>query len=185
MRLVVVGYNVKAAKGDDSMFFEAPRTDGLLRGPRTDRTKLMRALGNAPWDLETLLGLHLGLLDHAEDVRIAAMKALQHIAQRKPDPIAISPVALLAYFMHSFTAASGMSLTAFQSFVELNTAESSKVMQAVLEPGQGSNIQFEQWVTILRDANRIELLRNVELAKFSKARRKVIERALAREGNSR
>lgn len=163
------------------MFFEEPRTDGLLRGPRNERSKPMRALGKAPWDLETLLGLHLGLLDHAEDVRIAAMKALQHIAQRKPDSIGISPVALLAYFMHSFTAASGMSLATFQCFVELNTAESIKIVEAVLESGQGSNIQFEGWVTILRDANRLEILRNVDLARLSKARRKVIERALAEE----
>lgn len=67
------------------MFFEEPRTDGLLRGPRHERSKLMTALGKEAWGLETLLGLHLGLLDHAEDVRIAAMEALQHIAQKKAD----------------------------------------------------------------------------------------------------
>ena len=88
----------------------------------------MTALGNEAWDLETLLGLHLGLLDHAEDVRIAAMKSLQHIAKKRPTPIAISPIALLAYFMHSFTVASGMSLVTFQCLVELNTAESGEIV---------------------------------------------------------
>jgi hypothetical protein len=46
------------------MFFEEPRTDGLLRGPRNERKELMTALGDAPWNLETFLAFHLGLLDH-------------------------------------------------------------------------------------------------------------------------
>lgn len=163
------------------MFFEEPRTDGLLRGPRHERSKLMTALGKEAWGLETLLGLHLGLLDHAEDVRIAAMEALQHIAQKKPTPIAISPVALLAYFIHSFTVASGMSLVTFKCLVELNTAESIEIVEAVLESGQGNNIQFEGWVRILQDANRSDILRKVDLTRLSKGRRKMIERALAEE----
>ena len=44
------------------MFFEEPRTDGLLRGSRSERKKLMLGLANEQWDLETVLGLHLGLL---------------------------------------------------------------------------------------------------------------------------
>lgn len=166
------------------MFFEEPRTDGLLRGPRRDRSKQMSALGREAWDLETLLGLHLGLLDHAEDVRIAAMEALQHIAQRKPAPIAVSPVALLAYFMHSFTVASGMSLRTFECLVELNTAESIEIVEAVLESGRGNNIQFEGWVRILQDASRSDILRKIDLTRLSKGRRKVIEHVLAEEPSS-
>lgn len=166
------------------MFFEKPRTDGLLRGPRRERSKQMTALGKEAWDLETLLELHLGLLDHAEDVRIAAMEALQHIAQRKPAPIAVSPVALLAYFMHSFTVASGMSLRTFECLVELNTAESIEIVEAVLESGHGNNIQFEEWVRILEDANRSDILRKIDLTRLSKGRRKVIERVLAKEASS-
>ena len=83
------------------MFFEEPRTDGLLRGPRNERKELMSALGDAPWDMETFLGFHLGLLDHSEDVRVAAMEALQCIAQRKPAPLALTPVALWAHFTHA------------------------------------------------------------------------------------
>ena len=166
------------------MFFEEPRTDGLLRGPRRERSKQMTVLGREAWDLETLLGLHLGLLDHAEDVRIAAMKALQRLAQKKPTPISVSPVALLGYFMHSFTVASGMSLLTFECLVELNTAESIEIVEAVLESGRGNNIQFEGWVRILQDANRWDILRKIDLTKLSKGRRKVIERVLAGEPSS-
>ena len=77
------------------MFFEEPRTDGLLRGPRAERTEWITALADAPWDLETLLELHLGLLDHAQDVRVAAMEALRSIARRKPHAIAVTAVELL------------------------------------------------------------------------------------------
>ena len=43
------------------MSFNEPRTDGLLRGPRSERKELLVGLADAPWDLETLLGLHLYL----------------------------------------------------------------------------------------------------------------------------
>jgi hypothetical protein len=112
------------------------------------------------------------------------MEALQHIAQRKPTPLAVSPVALLAYFMHSFTVASGMSLLTFECLVELNTAESIEIVEAVLESGCGNNIQFEGWVRILRDANRSDIFRKIDLTRLSKGRRKVIERVLAEEPNS-
>ena len=125
------------------MFFEEPRTDGLLRGPRNERKELMSALGDAPWDMETFLAFHLGLLDHSEDVRVAAMEALQCTAQRKPGPLALTPVALLAHFMHAFTVASGIGLATFRCLVELDTAESLEVVKAVLESARGNNNQFE------------------------------------------
>ena len=163
------------------MFLEEPRTDGLLRGPRNERKELMTALGDAPWNLETVLAFHLGLLDHSEEVRLAAMEALQCMAQRKPEPLALTPVALLADFMHGFTAASGIGLATFRCLVELDTAESRKVVKAVLESGQGSNNQFEEWVKILRDANELDILRNVEFTRLSKVRRNIINRVLAAE----
>ena len=161
------------------MLFEEPRTDGLLRGPRKERSESMTALGDASWDLETLLGLHLGLLDHAEDVRVAAMEALGSIARKKPDAIAVTPVALLAYFMHTFTRASRVDLTSFRCLVELDTHESLEVIKGILESGHGSNDQFDAWVDILRDAKKLEILRSVDLARLSKARRNIVKRVLA------
>jgi hypothetical protein len=172
---------MKTPEGDRVMFFEEPRTDGLLRGPRNERKELMTALGDAPWNLETFLAFHLGLLDHSEEVRLAAMEALQCMAQRKPEPLALTPVALLADFMHAFTVASGIGLATFRCLVKLDTAESLEVVKAVLESGQGSNNQFEEWVKILRDANKLDILRNVEFTRLSKVRRNIINRVLAAE----
>ena len=166
------------------MFFEEPRTDGLLRGPRAERTEWITALADAPWDLERLLELNLGLLDHAQDVRVAAMEALRSIARKKPDAIAVTAVELLAYFMHSFTVASGVNLATFQCLVELNTAESLEVVKATIESGRGSNDQFARWVNILQDANGLEILRTVDLAKLSRTRRSMISRVLARESGT-
>ncbi len=74
------------------------RSDGLLRGSREERCKAMLALGKTKWDLYTFLDLHCGLLDHAEDVRAAAMEALEKIAKRRPKPIALTPLDLLVDF---------------------------------------------------------------------------------------
>jgi len=45
------------------------RSDGLLRGSREERSRAVLSLRDAEWNLATLLDLHCGLLDHAEDVR--------------------------------------------------------------------------------------------------------------------
>lgn len=163
------------------MFFEGPRTDGLLRGPRRERKELILGCADAPWDLETLLGLHLGLLDHSDEVRASAMEALQSIAKRKPTPLTLTPAALLAHFMHTFTVASGVGLAAFCCLAELDTTESLDIVKAVLESGRGSNEEFEAWIKILRDANKLSILRKVKLETLSKARRKVADRVLAAE----
>jgi hypothetical protein len=64
---------------------------------------------------------------------------------------------------------------------ELDTAESLGIVKAVLESGQGSNDQFEAWVGILRDADQLEILRQVKLETLSKTRRKIVDRVLAAE----
>ena len=67
------------------------RSDQLLRGSRKERVETMLSLSEDEWDLNTLLNLFLGILDHAEDVRIAAMDALMEIAARSPEPFTVSP----------------------------------------------------------------------------------------------
>ena len=71
------------------------RTDGLLRGSRDERIQQMLALKNKSWKLDALLEIHCGLLDHAHDVREAAMETLLGLAARKTVAISISPEMLL------------------------------------------------------------------------------------------
>ncbi|PYU18122.1 MAG: hypothetical protein DMG30_29025 [Acidobacteria bacterium] len=63
-------------------------------------------------------------------------------------------------------------------------AESLEVVKAVLESGRGSNNQFEAWLKILRDVNKLDILRKVKFARLSKARRNMIDRVLAAESGT-
>ena len=106
-----------------------PRTDGLLRGARTDRVRQILALKNGGWSLETALELHCGLLDHAHEVREAAMEALFELAAQRPAPVLVTPARLLAYYMTTFTVASGIDLAAVRCLVDLRTAEADEIAQ--------------------------------------------------------
>jgi hypothetical protein len=68
------------------MFFEEPRTDGLLRGPRNERKELMTALGDAPWNLETFLAFHLGLVEFTRLSKGRAKLGIK-VARDGPDVI--------------------------------------------------------------------------------------------------
>jgi len=103
------------------MFYADERTDGLLRGARADRIRQIRVTEDAPWTLGTILELHCGLLDHAHDVREAAMGTLIGIALKRPAAVPVTPVALLAYFMNAFTVASGVDAEVVKCFAELRT----------------------------------------------------------------
>ena len=95
------------------------RTDGLLRGSRDERIQQMLVLKNKSWKLDALLEIHCGLLDHAHDVREAAMETLLGLAARKTVAIPISPEMLLAYYMGTFTVASGIDLAVVRCLAAL------------------------------------------------------------------
>src|SRR5512144_823138 len=95
-----------------------PRTDGLLRGARTERVRQVLALQSAGWSLATALDLHCGLLDHAHDVREAAMEALMELAAQRPAAVPLTPARLLAFYMMTFTVASGTDVAAVRCLVD-------------------------------------------------------------------
>lgn len=160
------------------MLYASERTDGLLRGARADRIRQIRAIEDAPWTLVTILDLHCGLLDHAYDVRQAAMETLMGIALKRPTSLAVTPVALLAYFVSAFTVASGIDAGVVRCFAELHTAEADTALSDLQESGTGSNQQFEHWTTILKAANREEILRRVCPERLSTTLRKMLRNAL-------
>ena len=154
------------------------RTDGLLRGSRDQRIRQIRAVEEAPWTLETILGLHCGLLDHAHDVSEAAMDTLIEIALKHPDPVAVTPVALLAYFANAFTIASGIDGRVVRCFAELHSPEADTALSELLESGTGNHQQFENWMTILKATNRTDILHQVRRDRLSVNRRKMLKHAL-------
>jgi len=154
------------------------RSDGLLRGAREDRAEAMSSLGRAKWSLEVLLDLHCGLLDHAEEVRIAAMEALREISRQEPDPVALPPVKLLSDFLFSFTVSSGVAVKCFKFLVELDTLEAHEAVEQALFRGQ-RNEDFKEFVGVLWQANKLELLHRLEQAKLSQAKATILRSALA------
>lgn len=169
-----IGILGKGAEREEIMLL---RSDGLLRGSREERIQAVLSLRDAEWNLATLLDLHCGLLDHAEDVRASAMDALQDIAKRKPKPLEITPMMLLSEFLFSFTAVSGMAVSAFEFFVQLDTPEARQAVGRALLRVQ-RNEDFSAFVEILQRANKRELLRRLEPAKLSKTKAAVVRSAL-------
>jgi hypothetical protein len=73
------------------------RSDGLMRGSREERVEEVFGLQECDWDFDTLLGIVQGMLDHAEDVRLAAMETLLEIAGQRKAPMSLAPVSVIEY----------------------------------------------------------------------------------------
>jgi hypothetical protein len=160
------------------MFYGEERNDGLLRGARAERIQQLAALKDGAWSIDTILELHCGLLDHAHDVREAAMDALLDFASKHPVPLAVTPVKLLAYFMHAFTVSSGIDMDVVRCLVGLHTAEADGVLKDLLQSGSGSNEQFRRWLESLKAANRHDILRQICNDKLSSGRKKMLKHVL-------
>ena len=158
------------------------RSDGLLRGAREDRTEAISSLGRAKWSLEVLLDLHCGLLDHAEEVRVAAMEALQEISKQEPDPVALTPVKLMSYFLFSFTVSSGIAVKCFKFLVELDTPDAQEAVGQALARVH-RNEDFKEFVGILRQANKLEMLRELDPPNLSQTKAAILRSALASNTN--
>ena len=157
------------------MFF---RNDGLLRGSREERIEAMLSLAIANWSLETLLELHFGLLDHAEEVRAAAMDTLQAIAKRKPDPISLTPADMLSRFVFSFTVSSGVRLATFRALVELETPETDDAVEQILLYTV-RNEDFSDFVQVLQRVGKAEILRRLPPSRLSKTKAAILRSALS------
>ena len=153
------------------------RSDKLLRGSRKERVETMLSLTAEGWDLNTLLNLFLGILDHAEDVRIAAMDALMEIAARSPEPFTVSPISMLIRYIFDFTVSSGYTPYMFQFLVQLGTPEAVQAAESALRH-VARNEDFRKFVDILIEEGKSDVLRNIEIENLSKAKAKLLSDAL-------
>jgi hypothetical protein len=108
----------------------------------------MISLNEEEWNLNTLLYLHLGILDHAEDVRMAAIDALMEIAKRSPESFTVSPISILIRYMFDFTVASGYTPYMFRSLVQLGTPEAVQAAERALGRVE-RNEDFRKFLDIL------------------------------------
>jgi hypothetical protein len=106
------------------------------------------------------------------------METLIGIAANRTHPVAVTPVALLAYFVNAFTVASGIDARVVRCFAELHSPEADNALSELLESGTGNHQQFENWMTILKATNRTDILRQVRSYRLSANRRKMLKQAL-------
>jgi hypothetical protein len=138
----------------------------------------MRSLGDAEWNPGTLLHLHVGLLDHAEHVRSAALDALLEISRRQPKPVRISPVTLLSYCLFDWTVSSGNTPRIFRLLAQLGTPEADEAIEAIME-GRVEHLRnedFEEFVSALAENGKMETINRLADRKISTTKNKILRR---------
>jgi len=154
------------------------RSDGLMRGSREERVQEVFGLQESDWDFDTLFGIIQGILDHAEDVRLAAMETLLEIARQKKAPMSLTPVSVIEYFMFSFNASTKAAQRIFRFLVE-NTdipGANEAIERALLRDVR--NEDFEKFIDIIVEAKKLEFLKTLEDKKLSKTKAKILKNAL-------
>ena len=149
------------------------RNDGLLRGSRTERCEQMNALKTAEWSLATLLELHVGLLDHADEVRYAAILALKEIAgKRQPQSVKVAPLDLLSQYSEGD----------FWFFAEFGPPEALAIAERILtqKVANGSNAEFEATLRTVVERRRLDLLETLRTLKLSEPKAKILRSILPR-----
>ena len=149
----------------------------MLIGSRKERVKAMHSLEEEEWNLNTLLHLHLGICDHAEDVRYAAIDTLMEIVTRSPEPLAVSPIAMLTRYMFEFTVASGGTPNMFRFLVQLGTPEAAQAVEDALKR-VGRNEDFKIFLDILIEAGMSDIIEKMEKENLSKTKTKLLNNAL-------
>jgi ATP phosphoribosyltransferase regulatory subunit HisZ len=154
------------------------RNDGLMRGSREERIQKILDLHEYEWDFDTLLGIIQGLLDHAEDVRLATMETLLEIAGQKKVPMSLSSVSVIEYFMFSFNASTKAAQRIFRFLVD-NTdipGANEAIKRSLLRDVR--NEDFEKFIDIIVEARKLEFLKALENKKLSKTKAKILKNAL-------
>jgi len=154
------------------------RSDGLMRGSREDRIQEVFGLQESDWDFDALLGIIQGILDHAENVRLAAMETLLEIAGQKKAPMSLTPLSVIEYFMFSFSA-STMAVQRIFKFLVENTdisGANEAIERALLRDVR--NEDFEKFIDIIVEAKKLEFLKILEDKKLSKTKTKILKNAL-------
>lgn len=147
----------------------------------TYRSKEMRKLAKEPWTLDLFLALVQGLMDRHEDIRIAAIESLQEIAATHPEPVAVSPLKLIAYFGSDFTVASGMRPAIHQFLIGHKTPESRRIVKDLLDSPHMRNEDFQFLVNAVVDSKDPELLAFLKALQIhAKQKAKMVRAALGR-----
>ena len=154
------------------------RSDGLMRGSREERMQEVFDLHESDWDFYTLLGIIQGFLDHAEDVRLAAMDTLLEIARQKKGPMSLAPLSVIEYFMFSFTVSSMAIQKIFRFLIEnTDIPGANEAIELVLHRDV-RNEDFEKFIDIILEAKKFAFLKIFQHRKLSKRKTQILKNAL-------
>ena len=143
------------------------RTDGLLAGSREERVQQMVDASHRPWNLSTLLEVHADLLDHAREVRRAAIEALIRIADLFPKPVQIAPVDLLGEF-------TGVDEDrVFRYLVERGGPAAEECVRQAVQPGMSTD-RFHSFAKTLAANGRTDILQEFARQPLSAAKRQIL-----------
>ena len=157
------------------------RSDGLMRGSREERIHEVLGLQEADWNFDTLLGIIQGILDHAEDVKLATMETLLDIAGQNKAPMSLTPVSVVEYFMFSFNASTKAAQRIFCFLVEnTDIPGANEIIERALL-GDIRNEDFEKFIDIIVEAKKSEFLKMLEDKPLSKTKTKILRNALNRQ----
>ncbi len=140
---------------------------------RNERVQQINSLNDADWDLFTLSSLHEGLMDRDEGVRGASMNVLMDFAERNPNPIQITPISLIQYYMFDFTAASGFARNIFQFLVDLDTPKANETIGHIIR-GNMRNEDYSDFIDILIKRGKLNLLKELIEEKLSKKKTEIL-----------
>lgn len=146
--------------------------------PYPDRhtVQALRDLKGKPWSLDTLLILHEAMLDRSGSLYLSAVDILMELAKSSPEPVAISPLDLLARC--EFTVASGYRLDLFELLLDLGTPEAERLVKDMLWPS-ARNEDFRYLLEMLARRGRLDLVRALDPSAYSQTKAKMIRAILA------
>ena len=150
---------------------------------RKTREDWVRELADGEWNMHALLEAHDALLDRRGTVRAAAFGALISLAQEEPEPVEVTPLALLRRYIGDFTVASGAAQQFYRFLVDSDTKEADRILRSILQNTDPMrNQDFERLVEYLVENQEDEYMQILEACDLSNAKGKIFRRVKRETG---
>lgn len=163
---------------DTGESFNEVRDDGRKR-----REDWVRELADGQWNMHALLEAHDALLDRRRSVRAAAFGALLSLAEEEPEPVEVTPLALLWRYIGAFTVASGAAQEFHRFLVDSDTKEADRILREILhDTDPMRNEDFERLVEYLAENQEDEYLQILEACDLSNKKGKIFRRVKREAG---
>ena len=141
---------------------------------RKRQEEWMRELADEEWNMHTLLEAHAGLVNRRHKVRHAAYFALLSLAEKEPEPVKVTPLALLRRYIGSVTSIPGAAQQVYRYLVDADTRAADRLLRDVLQNTDPmKNKDFEHLVEYLVENQEDEYMQILEASDLSNAKGKI------------